>query len=625
MFLLNDICRWWLDSAVASGLLLLAVALAVRLTPQPAQRVRMIQCGLAASLLIALANVLPGVPRLSLMMVEPHPQAMLTDGFFEEAVAEATAARPAPSATPSQSPTLSPVSPLHPLSLLAHSRLHWRTYVAGAVISLASLSALRLLRAFFTLHRWRKSSLSADAATRALLNEMPSAHRIALRFSTHINRPCALGMLHPAIFLPLSLRDASPATLATLLRHELAHIQNRDAWTALLMAITRIILCPSPILCWLDRELRLAQEILADAAATHRRDRAAYAQALLSLARSHPGRVPLLATAAWSSRTDLLRRMRILLTDTLAVAPRCGRRFTLLALTLAFLTSSLLAAVSLSGTKPRTQLLASERRGILFLMQTQEPNGGWLTRFGPAPTALAVRAILNAGIDLQHPVIQHALAYVESTRQPDGGFYIVHEPTYHTAIVLSMYAALDTPQARQRLVAGRQFLQLAASPASKPGTWYRSEKSELTSSSRSLAFADPTERASDAVLDTYGSITYAKWKSLVYAGLSSEDPRVKQGKWWIERNWSLEKHPGTGNADGLYYYYLALARTLKASGASSLATPAGPIDWRNSLQHRLRTTQSADGSWHNEKSGRWLEDQPELVTAYALLTLQSTR
>jgi squalene-hopene/tetraprenyl-beta-curcumene cyclase len=33
-------------------------------------------------------------------------------------------------------------------------------------------------------------------------------------------------------------------------------------------------------------------------------------------------------------------------------------------------------------------------------------------------------------------------------------------------------------------------------------------------------------------------------------------------------------------------------------------------------------TQQPDGRWINETSNRWMEDDPALVTAYSLLTLQ---
>jgi squalene-hopene/tetraprenyl-beta-curcumene cyclase len=134
------------------------------------------------------------------------------------------------------------------------------------------------------------------------------------------------------------------------------------------------------------------------------------------------------------------------------------------------------------------------------------------------------------------------------------------------------------------------------------------------------------KRAADAILETYGNMTYTRWKSLVYEGLSGTDPRVKQASRWLARNWTLEKHPGTGSAEGLFYYYLAAAKTLRASTAEELVDAAGGEHaWREELQRKLLAMQGGDGSWVNGESGRWLEDRPEMVTAYALLALQETR
>lgn len=54
-------------------------------------------------------------------------------------------------------------------------------------------------------------------------------------------------------------------------------------------------------------------------------------------------------------------------------------------------------------------------------------------------------------------------------------------------------------------------------------------------------------------LRSYGSMTYAGLKSMIYAGISRDDPRVKAVYEWIRRHYTLEENPGMG-AQGLYYY-----------------------------------------------------------------------
>ena len=55
-------------------------------------------------------------------------------------------------------------------------------------------------------------------------------------------------------------------------------------------------------------------------------------------------------------------------------------------------------------------------------------------------------------------------------------------------------------------------------------------------------------------LRSYGSMTYSGLKSMVYAGLTSDDPRVKATVQWIRDHYDVKNNPGMGDA-GLYYYY----------------------------------------------------------------------
>lgn len=129
------------------------------------------------------------------------------------------------------------------------------------------------------------------------------------------------------------------------------------------------------------------------------------------------------------------------------------------------------------------------------------------------------------------------------------------------------------------------------------------------------------------MLRSYGSMTYAGLKSFIYAGLSKDDQRVKAAWDWITSNWTLDENPGmrAGNPEnaqqGLYYYYLTLARALNAYDEPTLTAPDGTKhDWRIELIDKLATLQKEDGSWTGER--RWMESNPTLVTSYVILALQ---
>jgi len=123
----------------------------------------------------------------------------------------------------------------------------------------------------------------------------------------------------------------------------------------------------------------------------------------------------------------------------------------------------------------------------------------------------------------------------------------------------------------------------------------------------------------------YGSMTYAAFKSFAYADLAPDDPRVVGARAWIAANYTLDQNPGMPAAlgqQGLYYYYLTHARALSAWGEPTLDVDDGePIDWAAALIDRLTALQRDDGSFVNAQ-GRWMEDDPVLVTAYALTALQ---
>lgn len=120
-------------------------------------------------------------------------------------------------------------------------------------------------------------------------------------------------------------------------------------------------------------------------------------------------------------------------------------------------------------------------------------------------------------------------------------------------------------------------------------------------------------------LRSYGSMTYAGFKSLVYAGLTKDDPRAKAALKWISQHYSLDKNPGQGLA-GLFYYYNTFGSALDASGLKVISTPDGDQNWREDLVEYLAKTQRPDGSWVN-KNRQWFENDPNLCTAFALLSL----
>ena len=126
-------------------------------------------------------------------------------------------------------------------------------------------------------------------------------------------------------------------------------------------------------------------------------------------------------------------------------------------------------------------------------------------------------------------------------------------------------------------------------------------------------------------LRAYGSMTYAGFKSYLYAGLARDDPRVLAAYGWIRANYTVAGNPGLGT-EGYYYYTVVLARALDAWGEPTIdiARPDGttePHPWAEELCGHLASLQLDDGSFR-VLDDRWLENDPVLITAYAVLAMQ---
>lgn len=123
-------------------------------------------------------------------------------------------------------------------------------------------------------------------------------------------------------------------------------------------------------------------------------------------------------------------------------------------------------------------------------------------------------------------------------------------------------------------------------------------------------------------LRSYGSMTYAGLKSMVYAGLTKDDPRVKAATEWIRKFYTVEENPGMGQ-QGLFYYYQMFSKTMAALDLKTFEDASGKShDWRKELADKLFSMQQSNGSWVNENA-RWMEGDPNLATAFALIALKN--
>lgn len=191
-------------------------------------------------------------------------------------------------------------------------------------------------------------------------------------------------------------------------------------------------------------------------------------------------------------------------------------------------------------------------------------------------TQYLIEALRKAGVKSDDPAIQNALVFVSRTQNL--------ESEYNT-----------TPFAA-KINDGGFYYTPAAGGTSQAG------------------------KTPDGGLRSYGSMTYAGLKSMIFAGVDEKDKRVKAATEWIRRHYTVKENPGMGLM-GLYYYFHTFAKALDAMQVDEFKDAQGTThNWRAELVDQLAELQNENGSWTNSQK-RWYEADPNLATAYALLAL----
>ena len=510
----------------------------------------------------------------------------------------------------------------------------------------------------------------------------------ALRLSQGIDSPISFGVFRAQVLLPAALVEQSTdLTIDAVLRHEYAHIDRRDPLSKLLTALAGVVYFYHPLVYWMNKRVGRDREFIADAIAARQCGGAyQYAEHLIALARAcGTGRPAPLAVGLLTRRSDLSERIKRLIHPAEGImvdcSPRrlvCGAAF-LLAITVGLSLCTLRArGVAAKNGFPQigsasalrrigsSRLRQCRQRGVAFLLHHQRADGAWLGRYGPAVTALVTKALLQEGAGANETPVRKALAFIESCRHADGGFYGNTEPLYNTAIVMRTLADMPGDRFATQIAAARRFLEDSRPTSNSSATsWFRPNQHakplapnwmfgpEESGTGHELRTAirvaehwdgnastnlgraagvnaanlpnslDSHERSARSRLHNYGNITYAQLKSMIYAGLSAQDSRVIRLRQWLRRHYTLAENPAEGSQRGLFYFYLTLAEVLHASHQRIFTDSRGrQHNWSRELLRRLAHKQQANGSWQNTSNGAWLEGNRIMATTYALLTLE---
>ncbi|MFO0808499.1 MAG: prenyltransferase/squalene oxidase repeat-containing protein [Gemmataceae bacterium] len=122
----------------------------------------------------------------------------------------------------------------------------------------------------------------------------------------------------------------------------------------------------------------------------------------------------------------------------------------------------------------------------------------------------------------------------------------------------------------------------------------------------------------------YGSMTFAGLKGLIQCGVPRDDLRVQKALGWLREHYSVDVNPGMADGSGprgLYYYLMTMAKALTALGEPTFVDAKGVAhDWKRDITMALANRQQKDGGWANDIAA-WMETEPDLCTAYALIAL----
>ena len=318
-------------------------------------------------------------------------------------------------------------------------------------------------------------------------------------------------------------------------------------------------------------------------------------------------------------------------------------------------------------------------------LRGQSADGSFSGHAGVGPTGLVVTGLLEVGVSPQDPLVRRALDFLEFHIQPDGGIYAresLHR-NYDTCIAMVAFhkanqnGQYDEVVSRaEKYVKGLQWDEsegIQPSEMSYGGAGYGSKsRPDLSNTSflieslhslgngpddeaiqKALAFVSRCQNLESPYNDSphaaaindggfyytvaaggesqagvepgggprsYGSMSYAGLKSMIYAGVDRDDVRVKAVVDFLKSNYDINQNPGMG-PQGLFYYYQTMAKALTALGDDLFVDASGnQQQWKSQLRAKLLSMQREDGSWVNENT-RWMEGDPNLVSAYALLTL----
>jgi len=322
------------------------------------------------------------------------------------------------------------------------------------------------------------------------------------------------------------------------------------------------------------------------------------------------------------------------------------------------------------------------QKGLAWLRTQQYGDGSWRSSVGVA--ALCALTFLNAGFDESDSTVQKAIQYLLSNARSDGSIYSSYA-TYETSLALIALVATHNSAYQAKINSARDWLVNSQWDESctwgsvNKDSWYYggfgygwNVRPDLSNSQFALLALDASGLPKDnsawikaqvflhrtqninfpitlniegseytvqpyntqggydggfiyypgASLagdqKSYGSMTGAGIWGLLLSGVPKTDARVVAAMEWVKNHYTWDTNPGIGWWRP-YYYYLSMSKALTMYGQTMI----DGHDWYQELYDKIVGVQIDAGSGKGYWSTSAEDYNPQLTTAYAILSLQT--
>ena len=258
--------------------------------------------------------------------------------------------------------------------------LWFRSAFVYGFLCISLLNVVYLLAGFVATKRLISNAapLSESAAARVgqIIGEFSTLRRVRLVSSSRIGVPMVSGIRWPTVLLPevLTRDDADQLELKHSIAHEWAHIERHDLLTWQLASLCQPFLWIQPCYWLLRRELRLAQDQIADLYAAAQTDEySTYAATLVQLSRTRQRMLPGALTMA-GGKSNLYRRVEMILNEGFQMIPRTRKPVMLLLGVLITAVGSLLTSLQLTHAATTTTLVSTNQPTVNTEDEKEDPT-----------------------------------------------------------------------------------------------------------------------------------------------------------------------------------------------------------------------------------------------------------